>query len=80
MRGFVPVLGQIMTFVIFRSESRNARKMPEFPTWNSELVDNSKLFFPFRDHFLLKFPVVLNALKSEISEFPVVLKAALSII
>lgn len=45
--------------------------------WVSDLDDRSKLFFPFGSNFFPKFPVVLNARKSEIPELPVVLNAAL---
>ena len=58
---------QILTSVIVRSESRSSRKKPE--------LDNCSIVFS-------EFPVVLNALKSEVghfrfpsSEFPVVLNA-----
>jgi hypothetical protein len=36
--------GEITTSVIFRSKSWSSRKMPEFPTWNSELDDRCKDF------------------------------------
>ncbi|CDQ58858.1 unnamed protein product [Oncorhynchus mykiss] len=43
------IRGQIMTSVIFRSESRSSR----LPRWNSELDDRSKRFFPSRSSPLL---------------------------
>ena len=51
--------------------------MSEYPTWNYELDDRSKQFSSAGASFSPpEFPVVLSALKSEISEFPVVLNAA----
>lgn len=47
--------------------------MPEFPAWNSDLDERSKLFFPVRGLFLPELQVVLNALKSKMFEFPAVL-------
>ena len=37
--GTLKKIGQIMTSVIFGSESQSSRKVPEFPTWKSELDD-----------------------------------------
>lgn len=67
-----------MTSVNFRLESRTSRKMPEFPTWNSEL-DVLQNKFSQSDLKKKTFGVPSNALKSEaeISEFPVVLNTAL---
>jgi hypothetical protein len=41
--------------------------MPEFPTWNSKLDHRLKRIFPVGAIFIPEFQVVVNLLKSEIS-------------
>ena len=53
------------------SSGQSSRKRPEFPTWNSELDDRSKRIFLVRAPFFSEISVVLNSLKSEISQFRV---------
>lgn len=55
-----------MMSVIFRSDSRSSRKMPQFPIRNSEVDDRSKFFY--QSEFFLLLRVLLKALKSDISE------------
>jgi hypothetical protein len=54
------IRSQIMTSVIFWSESRSIRKRPEFPSSNSEWNDRSKKKNLNRNSFLSEFPVVFE--------------------